>query len=100
MSAMIDGYDVAFFDLDGVTYLGPNAVDGVPDGVAALRERGVRTVFVTNNAARPAQTVIDQLRQIGYPCEFDDIITSAQASASYLQRVLPAGSRVAPKPCG
>ena len=94
MSAMIDGYDVAFFDLDGVIYLGPNAVDGVPDGVAALRERGVRTVFVTNNAARPAQTVIDQLRQIGYPCEFDDIITSAQASASYLQRVLPAGSRV------
>ena len=42
MSALIDGYDAAFFDLDGVIYLGPLAVagaTGVLAGVAASKAR-------------------------------------------------------------
>jgi len=42
VTGLIDAYDVAMFDLDGVIYLGPRAVAGAVEGVAALRERGVR----------------------------------------------------------
>ena len=41
------------FDLDGVIYLGPVAVPGAAEGIAALHDRGIKIGFVTNNAARP-----------------------------------------------
>ena len=44
MPALVDAYDAALFDLDGVVYLGPVAVDGAPDGIRALRERGIEVV--------------------------------------------------------
>ena len=40
MSVLADSYDAALFDLDGVVYLGPVAVDGAPEGLRALRDRG------------------------------------------------------------
>ena len=42
MSAFIDGHDVVMFDLDGVLYLGPDAVEGAVEGVNELVRRGVR----------------------------------------------------------
>ena len=51
--ALVDLYDAALFDLDGVVYLGPVAVAGAVEGIAELRARGSRLGFVTNNAARP-----------------------------------------------
>lgn len=94
MSALIDGHDVAMFDLDGVLYLGPNAGPGAVEGVAALVARGVRPCYVTNNAARPARTVVDQLAKLGYPASDDNIVTSAQAVATVMKDALPAGSTV------
>jgi ribonucleotide monophosphatase NagD (HAD superfamily) len=45
-------YDVALLDLDGVVYVGPDAVPGVPEALTAARAAGMRLGFVTNNAAR------------------------------------------------
>lgn len=94
MTSAIAPYDVVFFDLDGVIYLGPNAVPGAPEGVAALRAAGVRPIFVTNNAARSAETVAAHLTELGFHATVDDLITSAQASAALLKRELPAGASV------
>ena len=94
MTALVDGYDTALFDLDGVIYLGPSAVDGAAEGVAALRERGVRIGYVTNNAARPPRVVVDQLNSLGVSAELGDVVTSAQAGARMLAENLPAGSKV------
>ena len=92
--ALIDRYDAALFDLDGVVYLGPQPVPGASDGIADLRARGVRIGFVTNNAARPPQVVVDQLTRLGIPASVDDIVTSAQAGAAMLAEQLAAGSLV------
>lgn len=94
MSALIDGHDVALFDLDGVLYLGPNAVPGAVEGVTALQARGVRTCFVTNNAARPGQAVVDQLTTLGFRASLDDVITSTQAATALMKSELPAGAKV------
>ena len=87
-------YDAALFDLDGVIYLGPRAVEGAPEGVDGLRAEGVRVGFVTNNAARTPRTVAEHLTRIGVRCDVADVVTSAQASARMLAETLPAGSRV------
>jgi glycerol 3-phosphatase-2 len=81
MSALIEGYDAALFDLDGVVYLGPVAVPRAAEGIAELRRRGVHVGFVTNNAARPPRVVAEHLTELGIPATADDVVTSAQAAA-------------------
>lgn len=94
MARLIDGYDSALFDLDGVLYLGPVAVPGAAEAIAGLRELGVRVGFVTNNAARSPETVAEHLTDLGILADVSDIVTSAQAGAHMLARALPAGSSV------
>lgn len=94
MSAFIDGYDAAFFDLDGVLYRGPEAIPGAVEGVGRLHEAGLRTMFVTNNAARSTQTVADHLVRLGFDVSEPDVVSSAQAMGALLRERLAPGSRV------
>ncbi|WP_425309486.1 HAD-IIA family hydrolase [Ammonicoccus fulvus] len=94
MSALIDAYDAALFDLDGVVYLGPVAVPGAVEGLASLRERGTRIGFVTNNAARAPQVVVDHLNELGIRAGLEDVVVSSQAGARLLAERVPAESRV------
>jgi glycerol 3-phosphatase-2 len=91
-------YDVALLDLDGVVYVGPDAVPGCPEALAAARQAGMRLGYVTNNASRTPEDVAAHLEDLGIPAEPDQVITSAQAAASVVAarfgvraRVLPVG---------
>jgi HAD superfamily hydrolase (TIGR01450 family) len=88
------GYDVALLDLDGVVYVGPDAVPGVPEAMASVREAGMRLGFVTNNAARTPEDVAEHLTRLGLPAEPAAVITSSQAAATVVAGQWPAGSRV------
>src|SRR5918997_2615610 len=94
VAAVIDSYDAALFDLDGVIYLGPVAVPGAPEGIAALRSRGTRIGFVTNNAARPPAQVAAHLVELGIPATGRDVVTSAQAGAHLVLNRFGPGARV------
>lgn len=88
-------HDVALLDLDGVVYVGRGAVPHAAaslDVAAALH--GLRSAFVTNNAARPPAEVAAHLVELGVRATPDDVVTSAQAGARMLADRLPAGSRV------
>ncbi|MGZ4436752.1 MAG: HAD-IIA family hydrolase [Nocardioides sp.] len=89
-----EAYDVAMLDLDGVVYIGPDAVPGAPEHLTRAHEAGMHLAFVTNNAARPPATVAEHLRELGVPAEDDDVVTSAQAAARMLSERLPAGAKV------
>jgi HAD superfamily hydrolase (TIGR01450 family) len=93
MAALIDSYDTALFDLDGVIYLGPEAVPGAVSALAALCDRGTTVMYVTNNAARPAQVVIDQLTALGIAADHSSVLTSAQVAASALAAEWPRGTK-------
>lgn len=71
-------------DLDGTVYRGEAEVPGAADFVRHCRERNLRCLFVTNRSNRPPETIRDQLRGFGVPCETRDVLTSAQATARYL----------------
>jgi HAD superfamily hydrolase (TIGR01450 family) len=94
VSTLIEGYDAAFFDLDGVIYLGPLAVTGAAGALRALQQRRTKVMYVTNNAAREAQVVIDQLNGLGFAANAGNVLTSAQVAAVGLAGELPAGARV------
>ena len=87
-------HDVALLDLDGVLYVGPDAVAGAPQAVAAAARAGLRPAFVTNNASRTPATVAKHLTELGIPATEDDVVTSAQAAATLVAGAVPAGATV------
>jgi HAD superfamily hydrolase (TIGR01450 family) len=87
-------HDVALLDLDGVVYVGPDAVPGAVEAIERAAELGMRSVYVTNNASRPPRVVAEQLRSLGVPADETDVVTSAQLAAGILAERLPAGARV------
>lgn len=91
---LAEAYDLAVLDLDGVVYVGPDAVPGAADAVAAARAAGMGVTFVTNNASRPPGAVVDHLVRLGVEAGLDDVVTSAQVAAGMLAERLPAGSAV------
>jgi HAD superfamily hydrolase (TIGR01450 family) len=92
--APADLFDTALLDLDGVVYVGPHAVYGVPETLAEVRRRGMSTAFVTNNAARTPQTVAAHLRELGVDADTEDVVTSAQAAATLVLERVGAGAAV------
>ena len=91
---LVSDYDVVLLDLDGVVYIGTNAVPGAAQHLDDARGAGARLVFVTNNASRPPETVAEHLSELGVDCSAGDVVTSAQAAAHHLRTSLPAGSPV------
>lgn len=81
---LTDAYDLAMLDLDGVVYVGRDAVPGAAEHLRATRATGIRTAFITNNAARPPEAVAAHLTELGVPAEAEDVVTSAQAAAHLL----------------
>lgn len=91
---LVAGYDVAMLDLDGVVYRGGRAVAGAPEHVEAVRARGLRVAFVTNNASRSPAVVAAHLRALGVAADDDDVVTSAQAVARLVADRFGRGARI------
>ncbi len=87
-------YDVAMLDLDGVVYIGPDAVPGVPEQLRAAADAGMKLAYVTNNASRPPQVVAEHLARLGIDATAEDVVTSAQAAARLVAERVPAGAPV------
>lgn len=94
MKALAADYDAALFDLDGVIYLGPYAVEGIPEALDELRSRGTNLGFVTNNAARTPAAVAHHLEELGIRASEADVVNSTQATLRMLAADLPAGAKV------
>lgn len=82
--ALSRAYDLAMLDLDGVVYVGGDAVPGAPEHLARARAAGMRLAFITNNASRTPEQVAEHLRELGVESTAADVVTSAQAAARVL----------------
>ncbi|RHA40476.1 HAD-IIA family hydrolase [Cellulomonas rhizosphaerae] len=91
---LVDRYDLALVDLDGVAYKGHEPIVHASDSLTEARGRGMRLVFVTNNASREPGSVADQLTGLGIATEPAEVMTAAQAAAQLLRTRLPEGAKV------
>jgi HAD superfamily hydrolase (TIGR01450 family) len=80
-------------DMDGTFYLGDRLIEGSLDFLAAVKRTGRRYLFLTNNSSRSVEHYVLKLRRLGVPAEPEDILTSGQAAAQYVNREYP-GKRV------
>lgn len=74
------------FDMDGTLYLGNRLFDFTPSLLAAIRAKGGRYLFMTNNSSKSVQDYIKKLASLGIDAVYDDFITSSQATAYYLKQ--------------
>ena len=74
---MFSTVKAVLFDLDGTLYYGDKAADGAVDTVRAMRERGLRVFFLTNNSTRMREQICRKLNGMDIPCSCDGIYGSA-----------------------
>jgi phosphoglycolate/pyridoxal phosphate phosphatase family enzyme len=73
------------FDLDGVIYRGEEPMPYAVEAVQRLREEGKMVRFLTNNSALTREAYVRRLTGMGIPCQEEELMTSAYATAIYLQ---------------
>lgn len=81
------------FDLDGTVYLGDTLLPTVGETIAALRQRGCRTVFISNNPTHTRQEYVAKLARLGLPTQVEDILTSSKVMVDFLSLRMP-GARL------
>src|SRR5674476_241664 len=91
---LVDAYDLALVDLDGVVYRGSDVVAHAAESLDRARSAGIGLVFVTNNASREPESVAAQLVGLGIAADAAEILTSAQAAVALLAEELPPHARV------
>lgn len=72
-------------DLDGVLYVGGEAVPGAVEALAELRRRGIACRFVTNTTTRTAREVVGKLRGMGFEVAEDEVFSAVTATLGFLR---------------
>jgi HAD superfamily hydrolase (TIGR01458 family) len=71
-------------DVDGVLHVSGDPIPGAVEAVARLRTVGHRLRFVTNNSTRSRAVLAEELREMGFVLEDDELQTTPVAAAGEL----------------
>ena len=71
-------------DMDGTIYLDEYLFPGTLPFLDAVRSRGGRCLFLTNNSSRSADAYLEKLERMGVPAVREDLLTSVDALLSDL----------------
>lgn len=93
-AALVESYDHIIFDLDGVLYLGDEAIPEAAAAVAAVRDAGRSCAFATNNASKTSSAVAAKLTRLGIYAEPDEVVTAAEVGVQLLAEHTMPGARV------
>ena len=74
------------FDMDGTLYLGDRLYDFTIELLDTIKKTGGRYMFMTNNSSRSVADYIKKLDRLGIKSDYEDFITSSQATGYYLNK--------------
>lgn len=81
-----DQFQTFLFDLDGVIYLGDEALPHAVDGVNRLYDQEKQIRFLTNDPRPTREAVASRLRELGIRAGKEEIVTAAWAASVHLRR--------------
>lgn len=81
-------------DMDGVLYLGDKPMRCLREFFDFLRAQRIHFILATNNSTRTPQAYVDKLAGMGVTVSPEEILVSGQATARFLRREYPHGTRV------
>ena len=71
-------------DMDGTIYLGNKPIGDMVSTLNYLREKGKKIIYLTNNSSRDSLSYIEKLKKLNFYSESDEIYSSGNASAEYI----------------
>ncbi|MGH2450630.1 MAG: HAD-IIA family hydrolase [Candidatus Limnocylindria bacterium] len=80
---------IAIFDMDGVLYRGTHVMPYARETLDRLRQAGWQVFFATNNSTATRDEYVRRLTSLGLGGDHDHVVTSAFATAHYLERHEP-----------
>jgi 4-nitrophenyl phosphatase len=80
---------VAIFDMDGVLYRGSIVMPHAKETLDRLRTAGWQVFFATNNSTATRDEYVARLARLRLGGDLEHVITSAYATAHYLERLVP-----------
>jgi NagD protein len=81
------------FDLDGTVYLGDALLPSAGETITTLRDRGKRTLFLSNNPTRTREEYAAKLTRLGLPTPPADVVNSSYVMVDFLHHEMP-GARL------
>ncbi len=80
-------------DMDGVIYRGGELIDGADNFIHSLIDSGTKFLFLTNNSEQTPIDLLKKLERLGVTgLKESNFITSAMATATFLQQQKPGGT--------
>lgn len=86
ITMIADQFETFLFDLDGVIYLGDEALPDAVDSVNRLHDRDKQIRFLTNDPRPTREKVVSRLRALGIEADQEEIVTAAWAAAAHLRQ--------------
>lgn len=74
------------FDLEGVLYVGSQAIEGAIEAVERVKAAGICHRFVTNTSTLARESLCNKLRAVGFQAEASEIFSAPQAALRYLKQ--------------
>lgn len=78
-------YKGVIVDLDGIVWRGNRPLKNNIEALRLLHQRGVRIIFLSNNATRSRAEYLEKLRSLGLPADMKNMINSGFAATYYLR---------------
>ena len=76
-------------DMDGTIYLGQKLLPGAKEFLEYLTASDRKYIFLTNNSSKNKQSYVNKLQALGLDATIDQILTSGEATALYLNSIKP-----------
>mgnify|MGYP001812300838 CR=1 FL=1 len=78
--------DSILLDLSGVLYDGEAVIPGAVHAVAQAQQSGLRVRFVSNTSQKSRESLLVQLRKLGFIIEREQLFTALDAARQWLQQ--------------
>jgi HAD superfamily hydrolase (TIGR01457 family) len=72
--------------MDGTIYLGDELIDGSKKFLEAIKNKGKRYIFLTNNSSKNKETYVDKLNHLGIKATEEEVFTSGEATTMFLKK--------------
>jgi HAD superfamily hydrolase (TIGR01450 family) len=79
ITPLLRRYDLVLIDLDGCVWLGDEPTPRAQEAVSALREAGLKLVFLTNNAMHGTDEFVQKLWRLGFQASLEEVVTPGGA---------------------
>jgi len=76
-STSLSQIKAVLLDLDGVLYIGDQAIPGAVDAVGQLRQHGFKLAGLTNTTTQSRRVIVEKLATLGFDLGEEDIATPA-----------------------